>query len=367
MGIEPGSAEARSIGPRASPRSSSVVDRLRAVPAWAWLAAIVVVSFASPGLARARHARARSSWSTSSSTRSSRRASPPTCAFAVRGVPSRGYGVVYPMLIAPGVRALRPRAGRLRRGQDDQQPRDVARRRARLPDRAARRRQWLALLAALLAVAVPSMVYTGTVMTENAYYPVFLLAALALVAMLERPTPLRQVALLAAARARATRRARRRSRSCRAPLTAPLLLALFERRGLRARCGRSGRALRRRSAPARVLVVAAQIARGRSLSSLLGAYARRRRRATTTSATSLHFVVYHAAELDLYLGVDPGRRRDRARGAGSRSLDRAAAARCSPSSLALSVWLAARRRHLRLAVRRTGSRSGTRSSSRRSS
>ena len=50
--------------------------------------------------------------------------------------------------------------------------------------------KWLALLAALLAVAVPSMVYTATVMTENAYYPVFLLAALALVALLERPSTL---------------------------------------------------------------------------------------------------------------------------------------------------------------------------------
>ena len=36
----------------------------------------------------------------------------------------------------------------------------------------------LSLLAALLAVAVPSMVYTGTLMTENAFYPAFLLVAL---------------------------------------------------------------------------------------------------------------------------------------------------------------------------------------------
>ena len=53
-----------------------------------------------------------------------------------------------------------------------------------------------ALAAAVLAVAVPSMLYTGTLMTENAFYPLFLLAALALVLWLERPTSL-PAALLA--------------------------------------------------------------------------------------------------------------------------------------------------------------------------
>ena len=61
--------------------------------------------------------------------------------FAVRGVPVRGYGAVYPILISPALRALRPDPGRLRGGQDDQQPRHVARRRARLPPRPPGRRQ----------------------------------------------------------------------------------------------------------------------------------------------------------------------------------------------------------------------------------
>ena len=47
---------------------------------------------------------------------------------------------------------------------------------------------WLSLAAAALAVAIPSMVYTGTLMTENAFYPVFLAAVLALVVWLDRPT-----------------------------------------------------------------------------------------------------------------------------------------------------------------------------------
>ena len=37
------------------------------------------------------------------------------------------------------------------------------------------------LVAAALAVTVPSMLYTGTLMTENAFYPVFLVCVLALV------------------------------------------------------------------------------------------------------------------------------------------------------------------------------------------
>ena len=46
----------------------------------------------------------------------------------------------------------------------------------------------LALLARVLTVAVPSMVYTATVMTENVFYGLFLFVTLAFVAMLERPT-----------------------------------------------------------------------------------------------------------------------------------------------------------------------------------
>src|SRR3954453_18094061 len=59
--------------------------------------------------------------------------------------------------------------------------------------------QPLALLAALLAVAVPSLVYTGVLMTENAFYPLFLLCVWLLVLALERPSPALQIAVLAAA------------------------------------------------------------------------------------------------------------------------------------------------------------------------
>src|SRR5205814_8209364 len=53
-----------------------------------------------------------------------------------------------------------------------------------------------ALAAGALAVAVPSMIYTGTLMTENVFYPVFLCVALVAVRTLERPTRWNQLGLL---------------------------------------------------------------------------------------------------------------------------------------------------------------------------
>jgi hypothetical protein len=55
----------------------------------------------------------------------------------------------------------------------------------------------MAFFAAALAVLVPAMVYTSKVMTENVAYPIFLLAALAVVRVLERPTLGRQATVWA--------------------------------------------------------------------------------------------------------------------------------------------------------------------------
>ena len=46
----------------------------------------------------------------------------------------------------------------------------------------------LAARGGALALALPSLLYAGTLMTENAFYPLFLCAVLALVLALERPT-----------------------------------------------------------------------------------------------------------------------------------------------------------------------------------
>jgi hypothetical protein len=55
-----------------------------------------------------------------------------------------------------------------------------------------------ALVAAGLTVLVPGLVYSGLLMSEALYYPVATFAAWALAAVLEKPTPTRQAALLAA-------------------------------------------------------------------------------------------------------------------------------------------------------------------------
>ena len=116
--------------------------------------------------------------------------------FLVRDVPTRGYGIVYPALISPAY------------GLFDDLPlsyvavktiNSLVMSLAAVPAYLLARRMLckeLALFAALLTVAVPSMVYTGTVMTENLFYGLFLLVSLALVAVVERPTLWRQVVLL---------------------------------------------------------------------------------------------------------------------------------------------------------------------------
>ena len=146
------------------------------------------------------------------------------------------------------------------------------------------------------------MVYTATVMTENAFYPVFLVTALLLVRMIERPTWRAQVAFLAAVALALLTRAQAIA-IVPAALTAPLLLGVFARTGLRAALW-PYRLLYALVGAGAALVVAAQIARGRSLSSLLGAYSVVGHQSYGVGKP-LRYLVYHLAELDLYLGVIP--------------------------------------------------------------
>ena len=106
----------------ASARSSSVADRLRAVPAWAWLAGIVVALVRRPRLARARDARP---------VHHGRRAHLLGDGEELRlrprlRRPRRAGARLRRRLPDPDrarLRALRPHPGRLRGGEDDQQPR----------------------------------------------------------------------------------------------------------------------------------------------------------------------------------------------------------------------------------------------------
>jgi hypothetical protein len=111
---------------------------------------------------------------------------------SIRGVPVFGWGEVYPTLIAPAwalfddpVQAYHVALG------INALVMSLAAIPAYLLARlfVARRS---ALLVALFTVLVPSMSYTGVVMTENAFYPVFLLAVLLIARAVREPSAANQ-------------------------------------------------------------------------------------------------------------------------------------------------------------------------------
>jgi len=156
----------------------------------------------------------------------------------------------------------------------------------------------LSLLAALLAVALPSLAYTGTLMSENAFYPAFLLAAWALLRALDEPTLRRQLVLLGACGVVTLVRVQGLAVVL-AALTAPLLLWLVSRRPLRPWAPFYGIV-----AGGAVLVLGAQLARGAPISSLFGAYEVVGKESYDV-VDVLKFVFWHLAELDLYVVVIP--------------------------------------------------------------
>jgi hypothetical protein len=182
-----------------------------------------------------------------------------------------------------------------------------------------------ALVAAALAVAAPSTIYIGTLMTENAFYPIFMWAAWALVRALEQPTARRQIVLLAFCALAFLTRAQAVALVA-AGVTAPLLLAWIER-GRPRRLG-AWKPLYGIVAVAAVATIVVEVVRGRSPSSILGGYS------VTTSNGTYHlwpairwvslFVLPFAAMIVL--------------AASARHLDRALRV-FSAASVALAVWL----------------------------
>ena len=280
---------------------NAVRTRAGAVPAWLWLAGIVVLS---AGIRIALARRMVAPWIMIDEIVYSELAKSFAAhgSFLARGVASHGYGFVYPVVIAPAYRLFSaiPDAYAVAKAING-----VVMSLAAVPAYFLARRllsPWHALVVAALTVTVPSMLYTGTIMTENVFYPLFLVVAVALVAMLERPTALRQVGLLALCLVAFLARQQAVALVA-AAATAPVLLALVERD--------SPRRFLRRYAPLYAIfavgVVVAlldTVARGRSIYSLLGAY-----RAATTETYTVsnvsHYLLWHVAELDLYLGVVP--------------------------------------------------------------
>ena len=264
--------------------------RLRAIPAWVWLAGIVLASFALRVVLARRMV---APWIMVDELLYSELAKSFAAGgqFLVRDVPSHGLGFVYPVLISPAWRLFSsvPDAyvaaktiGSLLMST------------AAIPAYFLARRvvpAGLALVAAGLTVAVPSMVYTGTLMTENVFYPLFVGVALALVLVLERPTTANQLVLVALVAIAFLTRVQ-----AVALVPAVLSAALLAR----ARCLLVYALLVGGAAAA----AAVELARGRRITDLLGAY-----RAATGSHYSLSGVVrflgYHVGELDLYLGIVP--------------------------------------------------------------
>lgn len=267
-------------------------------PAWLWLGAIVVLS---AGLRALLVRRMPAPWIMVDELIYSElgKSFAADGRFLVRGVPSSGYGFVYPILIAPAFRLYGsvPQAYAAAKVINAvvmslvAVPTYFLARRLLLPG--------LSLAAAALAVLIPSMLYTGTLMTENAFYPVFVLAALLLVLTLERPTALRQIMLLAVCGLAFATRAQAVALFG-AALVAPVLHGLIER-DVRA-VPRRFAALYGLTAVGAVVALLGTVARGRSPLSLLGAY-----RATTDRGYSFseigRYILWHLAELDLALGV----------------------------------------------------------------
>jgi hypothetical protein len=311
IGIEPGTPFAAELAGRLDdvglarngrpePGPPSTRSRLASVPVWAWLAGLVVLSAVFRyGLSR----RVVAPWIMVDELIYSELAKSfaQTGHFLIRDEHHGAYGVVYPLLIAPAWRvfglvtdayAAAKTIGSVLMSLTAIPVYFLARRVvAPIPS----------LLAALLAVAVPSLMYTGTLMTETVFYPLFVCVALALVLALERPTIQRQLVLLGLCLLAFLTRTQAIV-LIPAVATAPLLLAWFDRRRLRMLA--DFRVLYGALAAAVVGVLSVQLIRGHSPYDVLGSYSVTGH-ATYRPDQVLKWLLYHVAGLDLYLGIAP--------------------------------------------------------------
>jgi glycosyltransferase involved in cell wall biosynthesis len=311
IGIEPGTPFASELAGRLDelglardgrpePMPVRRRTRLAGAPVWVWLAGLVVLS------ALFRYALARrlpAPWIMVDELIYSELAKSfaATGHFLLRDVHDGSYGVVYPVLISPAWRLFSsvPDAYAAAKVIGS-----VLMSLAAIPAYFLARRVVgppLALAAAALALAIPSLMYTGTLMTETVFYPLFVCVALALVLALERPTVARQLVLLAVCLLAFVTRPQAivlvPAIAC-----APLLLVWLDRRRLRML--RDFRVLYGVLLGAVVVVLGVQFARGRSPYDVLGSYSVTGH-AGYSPGQVLKWVLYHLSELDLYLGVIP--------------------------------------------------------------
>jgi glycosyltransferase involved in cell wall biosynthesis len=312
VGVEPGTAVSTELAVRLDelglarngrPEPAPPIrrSRLARVPPWVWLVALVVVSAVFRyGLSR----RVVAPWIMVDELIYSELAKSfaATGHFLIRGVHHGAYGAVYPLLISPAWRVFAsvPDAYAAAKTIGS-----VLMSLTAIPVYFLARRLlsplW-SLLAAALAVAVPSMMYTGTLMTETAFYPIFVCVALALVLALERPTITRQLVLLALCLLAFLTRSQAIV-LVPAVATAPLLLAWLDRRRV-VRVLREFGVLYAALAVAVVGVLVVELARGKSPLDVLGSYSVTGH-ASYRPGQVLKWLLYHVSELDLYLGVVP--------------------------------------------------------------
>jgi hypothetical protein len=274
---------------------SRALGLVRAVPTWVWLAGLVVVS---AGIRYALARRLVAPWIMVDELIYSELAKSfaSTGHFLLRGHSTGAYGVIYPALISPAWAAFSkvPQAYAAAKAINS-----VVISLTAVPAYLIARRvlsRPYALAAAVLALAIPTTLYAGMLMTENAFYPAFVLASLATVVWLEQPT-WRRTVLVAAAALLAFLTRPEAIAIAPALLTAPFLVS--GRRALR-----EFRAFFGLAAGVAVVVVAVQAARGASPLGILGAY----EVASHTSYSvggAAKWVVYHWGDLVLSLGVVP--------------------------------------------------------------
>ena len=276
-----------------------MTERLVRVPAWAWLAGIVGLSWLLR-LWLVRGMAAPFIFVDELIYTELARSLADTGSFAVRGTAVSGYSILYPALLAPAYGAFDNLVDAYGAAKATNA---IVMSLAAIPTYLLARRvagERLALLGAAIAVVVPSMAYTGTITTESLFYPVALGLALVLVRYLERPG-WRWLAALVAALAIAFATRSQSLAFVPAIATAPLLLALLRSRWSALRPFVPLYAL---GAAAAIGLVVLQAARGRSLTDLLGAYSIVGEGGYDAGQV-LRFWLWHIEELDLYVGIVP--------------------------------------------------------------
>ena len=220
--------------------------------------------------------------------------------FVVRGGTAPRYGVVYPALLAVAQRigSNQTSAYAIAQGLNAVIFSLTAVPVYFIASRVLKRRH--ALLAALLAVVLPSSVLTSAIMTENAFYPVFVTSALLMLRALERPSTSRQLLVAVAAGVAFLVRAQAVV-LLPSYLLAAILLAVTTSRGRRAAA--LAASLRQQAPTIVVLAVAGVAAAAIGGLSSLGPY-----RVLVTSyglRPLAHWGLANLADIDLYLGVIP--------------------------------------------------------------